>query len=191
MNLQFLLQGSGHGWWVLPAFVFFARVADVSLGTLRLVFVSRGWKRLAPVVGFFEVFIWICAIAQVVRNLDNMACYFAYAAGYACGTFVGLAIEQRLALGTVILRIITQQEGDALAAELRRNNFGVTCLDAEGALGRVKIIFSIIRRGSLTRALATVKSHNPNAFYTVEDVRAISRKPFPLPDQSGWAAVAK
>jgi uncharacterized protein YebE (UPF0316 family) len=180
MNLHVLLGSNGGWWWILPVLVCLARVLDVSLGTLRVVFVSRGLKMVAPVVGFFEVLIWIAAIAQVVHNLDNVICYVAYATGFGIGTYVGLLIEERLALGTLILRIITQKEGDDLVTELRRRNLGVTCIDAQGASGGVKIIFVVVRRGDLPQALDTLRTLNPRAFYTVEDVRAISKAAFPL-----------
>lgn len=179
MDIQFLLHAESDWWWILPVLVFAARVMDVSLGTLRVLFVSRGLKVLAPLVGFFEVLIWITAVAQVVRNLDNPICFFAYAAGYGLGTYVGLAVEQRLSLGTIIVRAITQKEGDSLVAELRRQNFGVTSIDAQGAKGQVKIIFAVIRRTDLEDFLKTVKTFNPNTFYTIEDVRTISRRAFP------------
>lgn len=174
MNLEFLLHSESNWWWVLPVLVFAARVVDVSLGTLRMVFVSRGMKYLAPLVGFFEVLVWITAVAQVVRNLDNSICFLAYAAGYGLGTFVGLTIEQKLAMGMLIVRVITQQEGDALVRELRRRDYRVTCIDAHGATGEVNVIFTVIRRSDLPDALKAVRSFNPQAFYTVEDVRTVS-----------------
>jgi uncharacterized protein YebE (UPF0316 family) len=180
MNLHVLLGANGGWWWILPVLVCLARVVDVSLGTLRVVFVSRGLTMVAPVVGFFEVLIWIAAIAQVVHNLDNVICYVAYATGFGIGTYVGLLIEERLALGTLILRIITQKEGEDLVAELRRRNLGVTCMDAQGASGRVKIIFVVVRRGDLPQTLDALRTLNPRASYTVEDVRAVSKAAFPL-----------
>ncbi|GAE87820.1 hypothetical protein JCM21531_1220 [Acetivibrio straminisolvens JCM 21531] len=80
--------------------IFFSRIIDVTIGTIRIIFVSRGKKYLAPVLGFFEVLVWIVAISQVMQNLNNFACYFAYAAGFATGTFVGIIIEEKLAIGT-------------------------------------------------------------------------------------------
>jgi len=64
--------------------------------------VSRGKKYLAPVLGFFEVLVWIMAISQIMQNLNNFVCYFAYAAGFATGTFVGIIIEEKLAIGTLL-----------------------------------------------------------------------------------------
>lgn len=188
MNLQTFLHSDYNWWWILPVLVFLARVVDVSLGTLRVLFLSRGLKILAPFVGFFEVLIWITAIAQVVHNIDNALCYFAYAAGYGLGTFVGLQIEERLALGTLIVRIITQGNGEHLVQALRSKDLRVTCIDAQGAAGPVKVVFTVIRRSRLSEVLYIVRVFNPNAFYTVEDVRNVS-KPANGP-MGNWAGTA-
>ncbi len=165
--------------WILPLLIVVARVLDVTLGTLRVVFIARGHKHWAPVAGFFEVLIWITVIAGIVKNLDAPILYFAYATGYAIGTYVGIKIEERLALGTVVLRVITQKTAGALIGALRGRQFGVTTLDAEGAHGPVKVIFAIVRRKDLGVALGFVRQFNPKAFYTVEDLRSLGHGVFP------------
>ena len=91
---------------VLPALIFIARVCDVTIGTLRIISVSRGYKFLAPVFGFFEVLIWIVVIGKVMQNLGNVFCYIGYAGGFATGNLVGIIIEERLAMGILLIRII-------------------------------------------------------------------------------------
>lgn len=167
-------------WWVLPLLIFFARICDVTLGTLRVMFVSRGLKWLAPVVGFFEVLIWITAIAQIMRNLDNWVSYVAYAAGYGLGTFVGMHIEGRLALGSVLVRVIPQRDAQALIERLREENFGVTTVDGTGAKGPVTVLFTLVRRSDLPQVLKLVRTFNPRAFFTIEDVRGLSEGIFPV-----------
>jgi uncharacterized protein YebE (UPF0316 family) len=174
MNLTTLFSPETGLWWALPTFIFVARVLDVTLGTLRMVFVSRGVRWLAPIIGFFEVLIWITVIAQIVRNLDHWLSYVAYAAGYGIGTWVGMRIEERIALGSALVRVIPQRDSSALADRLRGEGFGVTCIDAQGLQGPVTLLFMIVRRSDLPRALALVNAYNPRAFVTVEDVRSIS-----------------
>ena len=86
-------------WVVLPILIFLARICDVSLGTVRLIFVSRGFKYLAPVIGFFEVLIWILAMTQIMQNLTNPICYLGYAGGFATGNYIGILIAEKLSLG--------------------------------------------------------------------------------------------
>ncbi len=172
VNALFVSLAADIGW-VWPLFIFLARIMDVSLGTLRMVFVSRGVRWLAPVIGFFEVLIWITVIAQVVRRLDHWLSFIAYAAGYALGTWVGMRIEERIALGTALVRVIPQRDASALAGRLRAERFGVTAVPAEGMQGPVTILFTVVRRADLSRVLDLVRSYNPRAFVTVEDVRGV------------------
>src|SRR6185436_9900942 len=94
-------------WVLMPLLIFLARMCDVTLGTLRNVFISKGLRRIVPMLGFFEVLIWLISIRYIMRNLDNPMCYIGFASGFAMGTYVGMGIERRLALGMQVLRIIT------------------------------------------------------------------------------------
>lgn len=170
-----------HRLWLVPLLIVLARVVDVSLGTLRMVFIARGYTRWAPVAGFFEVLVWITAIAQIMRNLDSPVTYVAYAAGYALGTFVGLRLEHRIALGHVVIRVIPQADTSALVAQLREEKYGVTVVDAEGARGPVKVIFTLIPRSAQDRVLRLIREDNPKAFFTIEDVRTTGHGFFPTP----------
>ncbi|MBE0617977.1 MAG: DUF2179 domain-containing protein [Proteobacteria bacterium] len=184
MNVGFL-DSPTFTWVVLPLLIFSARIVDVSLQTLRVIFINRGLRLVAPLLGFFEVLIWLLAIGQIMRHLDNFACYLAYGAGFATGTYVGMWIEGKLSLGMVILRVITRVAADALVAELRREEHGVTSIDAAGMAGPVKVLFTVLRRQDLPAVLATVRRYNPNAFYSVEDVRFASEGTFPFRG-AGW-----
>jgi uncharacterized protein YebE (UPF0316 family) len=164
---------------IVPLLIFFARVCDMSLDTIRVIFVSKGIRYLPAIVGFFEVIIWLVAIGQVMNNLTNIVCYLAYGAGFATGTIVGMAIEERLSLGLAIVRIITKEDPSGLIQVLRSHNFGVTVLDAEGGKGKVKVVFTIIKRQDLHHIVKIVKDFNPGAFYSVEDVKSVAEGVFP------------
>jgi uncharacterized protein YebE (UPF0316 family) len=171
-----------HSWVVLPLIIFLSRIGDVSLGTLRHVFISKGYRRLVPFLGFFEVLIWIIVVAQVMKNLNNVACYLAFAGGFATGTYVGLRIEERLALGMQVIRIITNQNCEELIQALKRENYGITVVDAHGAMGPVKMLFTIIKRKNVQSVVSIVHQYNPTAFYSVEDIKDTSQGVFkPVP----------
>lgn len=180
MNLEAFFGSEIITWVIIPFLIFLARVLDVSLGTMRIVFVSKELKYLAPFVGFFEVLIWLFAIRAIMQNLNNIACYLAYGAGFAIGTFIGLYIEKRLAIGKSILRIITQKDSTELIDNLRLKGFGVTSMDAQGVKGKVHIIYMIIKRHDFENVAEIIKKFNPNAFYTVEDARLVSKGIFPM-----------
>jgi uncharacterized protein YebE (UPF0316 family) len=180
MPLSEWTQSDWFQWVLLPVMIFLARIADVSLQTLRILFVSRGNRILAPLLGFFEVLIWILVIGQIMKNLDNALCYIAYATGFAAGTWVGIVIEDKLAYGQRILRIITQSGAPDLIKNLRGLGFGVTVMDAAGARGKVQIIDTVVRRADLGRVSRMVKRYHPKAFIAVEDIRSVSEGVFPL-----------
>ena len=163
---------------ILPLFIFFARIADVSIGTLRIMFISKGLKYLAPVVGFFEILIWLLAIGQIFQNLTNPIYYIAYAGGFAAGTFVGIVIEGKLSIGTELVRIITQKEAPKLVEALNTQGYIVTHDDVEGRGGPVKIIYVVIDRHDAPNIVKIIKKYNPNAFYSIEDVKFVSEKVF-------------
>jgi len=119
MEDTILLNSAFYAWLILPLLIFLARVADVSIGTIRLIFISRGLKYLAPLVGFFEILIWLLAIGQIMKNLSNPACYIAYAGGFAMGNFVGMWIAERLSLGVVLIRVVTKKDATELVECLK------------------------------------------------------------------------
>lgn len=170
---------------VIPLLIFCARICDVTLGTLRVIFISKGIKYLAPAIGFFEVIIWLLAIGQVMNNLTNIFSYIAYGAGFAAGTWVGMVIEEKISIGLVIVRIITRHDEIPLIACLRQKNYGVTVTDGEGATGPVKVIFTVVQRQDLSRVVAIIKKFNPKAFYSVEEVRSVAEGVIPVQRSPG------
>jgi uncharacterized protein YebE (UPF0316 family) len=159
---------------ILPLLIFLARICDVSLGTLRIIFVAKGKKNIAPFLGFFEVLIWIIAISKIMQNLDYYINYVAYAAGFATGNLVGMLIEEKLALGIQMIRVFTSDGGMDLVRSLNSNGFGATSVEAQGAKQKVFLVYSIVHRNELEKVLEIINCFNPRAFYTIEDVKAVN-----------------
>lgn len=155
---------------VLPLLIFFSRVLDVSLGTIRMVFISKGFERAAPILGFFEVLIWIVAVKQVMDNLTSPTLYLAYAAGFAFGTYIGMKFENKLSVGKVLVRIFLHGNNADVVSELRKD-YKLTVSNAYGRDGDVKIVFAIINRKKLRSFLKKLNEYCPRAFYSIEDVR--------------------
>jgi uncharacterized protein YebE (UPF0316 family) len=155
--------------WLL-LFIFFAETCVVTLCTLRTIFVTRGMKTLAPVLGFFEVLTWLFAIGEVMKNLSDFRCSLAFACGFTAGTFLGMLIEQALALGSVVVRTITHKEAGTLVQELRSAHYGVTCLPGQGATGPVQMIFTVVPRRELSAVLSILKRFDPDVFYSVDSL---------------------
>ena len=159
---------------LLPGLIFISRVTDVTLDTLRIVFISRGNKIVAPILGFFEVLIWLIAITRIMENLDNVTTYLAYALGFAVGNYVGLLVEEKLAIGTQLIRIIGLTNSHLLIETLREKGFGATVIDAKGKNGAVQVIFVITRRKVINQVIGIINHFNPKAFYSIEDVRSVN-----------------
>ena len=166
-------------WVVIPVLIILARIVDVTLDTIRIIYISRGMKSLAPIFGFFEILIWLLAISTIMRNLNNPVYYLAYAVGFATGNLVGIFVEERLAMGKVVLRIISQKDISELVSHLRSCGHGVTTVDAEGATGPVKLVFTIIDRNKIKSVVQSIDHYNPKSFYSIEDVRSAKEGTFP------------
>jgi len=165
--------------WLLPVIIFFGRVVDVSLGTLRIIFVSKGEKYKAPLIGFVEVFIWVVVISQILSRANDMVAYVSYAAGYATGNYVGILLENRIAYGIVLCRIYTQKNGKDLVASLNKMNIGATLTHGTGSANEVDIIETVVDRKEMKKLERTLNNFDSNIFYVVEDVRTKQNGIFP------------
>ena len=185
MDFQQLLDSWVFGWIILPILIFTCRIFDVSIGTIRIIFVSRGKKKLAPLLGFFEVSIWLIAISQIMQHLDNVMCFLGYAGGYAMGNFIGILIEDKLAMGMLIIRIFLVEDRNKMKESLYSAGFGVTSLDGRGMNGDVEIIYTVIKRKDLNKAVQIIEECDPKAFYSVEDAKAVNQGIFPKKGKAG------
>jgi uncharacterized protein YebE (UPF0316 family) len=176
----------------VPLLIFLARTTDVSLGTVRIILVARGHRKVAPLVGFFEILVWLVALAQVMQHLDRPVNYLAFGAGFAAGTYLGMWLESKLALGLVAVRVIATQDASALIEALKRADMGVTSLGARGVQGRVRLLFTVIRRKDLPRAMELIQEIQPKAFVSVTDVRTAREGYLPGalgPGGLGWGVL--
>jgi uncharacterized protein YebE (UPF0316 family) len=174
---------SDFDWYVwigLPLLIFLARVFDVSLGTMRIIFTSRGMRNLAPVLGFFETFVWIVAVSSLVKHAQNIAAFVGYAGGFATGTFVGMLLENKLAVGTITVRAIIRRDPVELIHNLLQAGFGITTVDGHGSTGDVKIIYTTVKRADLPAVIDIFHRTLPGAFLSMEEVRSTEQGVFPM-----------
>jgi uncharacterized protein YebE (UPF0316 family) len=178
--IELLSDFDWYVWVGLPVLIFLARVFDVTLGTLRIIFTSRGLRNLAPVLGFIETFVWIVAVSSLVKHAQNVAAYVGYAGGFATGTFVGMFLENKLAVGTVTIRAIIRRDPRELIKALLEAGFGVTTVDGKGSTGEVKIIYTTLKRQDLPVVIDIFHRILPGAFLSVEEVRSTELGVFPI-----------
>lgn len=159
---------------LVPVLIFASRILDVSMGTIRIIFVNRGMKGIAATLGFFEVFIWITVVAKIISNMDNWVLYVAYAGGFAAGNYIGIFIEQKLKVGTQVFRIISQKNPTDFIKLLTRSKLKSTVLKAQGSNGEENVIFTVVKRKQAGHVIKWIREFDADAFYSIEDVKFAS-----------------
>jgi len=190
MNSDFF-QSDLFNWVILPILIFLLRTCDVTLATLRNVFIARNIRDIVPLLGFFEVLLWLLAVSQVIGNLHNIACYLGFAGGYANGIFLGLKIEERLALGKQVVRVFTKVDTSPLIKALYDRGLGVTIMDAKGTQGPVTVLYITLQRKDIKIIDELISTYVPGAFYTIEDIRGSRLGVFPERKSEGKFAFLK
>ena len=155
--------------------IFFLRVINMSLDTMRVLLVMRGRKPLVWLLGFLESIVFVIAISSVLTNLDNPLNIVGYSAGFATGNVLGIYLEGRLAVGFIDLRIISQRRGSAIVEKLRSEGYAVTEIPARGKDGMVTILNCSVRRKHVQIVDKLVREIDEEAFVTAEEVRPVWR----------------
>lgn len=158
-----------------PLLIFFMRIGDVSLATVRMLLIMRNARVWAPIIGFFEVLIWILAAGTAIQHLDSPWHVLGYCGGFAAGNFVGLLLEERLAFGLASVQVFAPSHGPELANALRTFGHGVTEIQGRGRKGPVDVIMSVVKRKDLPTVSNLVDDLAPDSFVSVEEPTAIHR----------------
>jgi uncharacterized protein YebE (UPF0316 family) len=161
--------------WLEALFIFSLRILDMSIDTVRVLTVMRGQKRLAWVLGFFQAGIFVLAIGSVLANLDNPLSIVGYAAGFATGIVIGMTIEGRLAIGHVLVNVISPRRGSAISKRLREEGYAVTEIPARGKDGTVSMLNCSVLRKNVDPVGKIILEVDPDAFITAEDLRPVRR----------------
>lgn len=154
-------------------FIFCSRIFDVSLGTLRIIFLTRGRSKLAACVGFVEVMLYVVALSMVIGNLDRPFNIVIYGLGFAVGNYVGSLIEEKVAVGYVTVQVVTMQSNGDLESGLREEGYGVTAMECYGRDGPHRILHILMKRRNLPQLLKSLRSLDSQAFISIMDTRKI------------------
>jgi len=153
--------------------IFVLRILDTSLFTIRLMLTARGYKLVPAILGFMGSLIYIVAVSPVVKNMHDWGSLIGYSAGFATGMLIGLLIEERMAFGYVLYRIISTNRGEEIAQSLRSLGFAVTEIPAWGLHGSVSVLHCIVQRRKMAKLVDQVVSVDEAAFISIEDVRSV------------------
>ncbi len=160
---------------VVALSIFALRVVDMSMDTVRLLFVVRGKKTLSWILGFFQSAVFVIAISSALANMNNILSLLGYAGGFATGNVVGMFIEERLAIGHIQLTIMSSQRGSTIADQLREAGYAVTEIAGRGRSGTVSVLHVDVKRRAIDHAETIILEADPEAFVTAEDVRPLRR----------------
>lgn len=183
--------------WLLVPAIFLARVFDVTLGTFRTIIAFRGYRWVALVVGFVESVVWVLAISQVITNLSHWSLVLAYAGGFALGNWVGISLERHIAIGSELVRAISESPPGVLAARLRDEGFSVINMAADaGSEVNAEVVLVVEKRKQIPRLIQVIREVDPRAVLTVSDVRSVEDAALSQPRRlvglpGGWRKTAR
>jgi uncharacterized protein YebE (UPF0316 family) len=189
-----MLQGFDLATILLGIVIFLARVTDVSMGTMRTISIVQGRTRIAFILGFVEVSMWLVIISTVIHSIsDKPILGIFYALGFSTGNVVGILLEKRLAFGHIILRIISPQSGKEIAEKIRETGHAVTTFQGQGLSGPVTMLYVVCSRKEQNDVVQMVRSIEPDAFYTVDMAGSVSKiyRPYCSQQPTGWRAIFK
>ncbi|MDP3451277.1 MAG: DUF5698 domain-containing protein [Anaerolineaceae bacterium] len=161
--------------WLFALLIFVLRVGDMALDTIRVLFVVRGKRVLVWILGLFQSLIFVVAISSVLSQLDNILNIIGYATGFATGNLIGMVIENRLAIGHVLVTVISSNRGTFIAERLRASGYAVTEIAGRGMNGTVFVLHASVLRKDVSQVETIVLESDPHAFVTAEDVRPVRR----------------
>jgi len=151
--------------------IFFARIADVVFGTLKTIAVVKGWHYRASLFGFGEVVVWLLASAAVLTNISTIPLLgVPYCLGYVSGIWVGIRIEQYIASGDSVIRVLTVK-GDQVTQAMRTEGCLVSCFEGKNRKGSISLLYIDTKRKDSDSIIQEVENIDGNAFCTVDDVR--------------------
>lgn len=159
--------------YLMPLCVFLLRIADVSIGTTKLLFIVRGYRLIAASLAFLEVIIWLAAATIVFQNLDNFWNAIAFAAGFAGGTAIGMTLERRIGIGHVLIRIFTKSPPEGIRKELKDHNFGATSIQGTGHDGDLSVILVLTTSKKANELTELIQHNDAQAVMTVDPVRNV------------------
>jgi uncharacterized protein YebE (UPF0316 family) len=161
--------------WIDASIILGLRVINMAMDTLRLRMMARGEKVRTFIFGVIETLIYIYTLSSVIQNLDNWVNITAYSLGFGIGSLVGMAIDERMAVGYSHLRVISPGRGALLAEQLRDQGFAVTEFAGRGRDGTVTMLSVSVKRKDNKKVRALVEDLDENAFITAEDLTPVRR----------------
>lgn len=171
--MDFLMNLEGP---LLYIIIFCAKIIEVSISTIRVVFIGKGERVKGAILGFVEIMIWLIVVSSVLNNItEDPIKMLIYAAAFSLGNYLGVTIESKIAVGLASIQVVVnEKDGDVLADILREQGYGVTIIEGKGKNESIKnLLFIQLKRKKIPEAVKLVKQHNPEAYITVNDIKSM------------------
>ena len=171
--MEFLMNMEGP---LLYIIIFCAKIVEVSISTIRLVYINKGERIKGAVLGFVEIMIWLIVVSSVLNNItEDPIKIFVYAIAFSLGNYVGVTIESKIAVGLASIQVVVSEEtGEVLAEILRDKSYGVTIIDGRGRGNSKKsLLFIQLKRKKIPEAVKAIKQTAPDAYITVNDIKSM------------------
>lgn len=166
--------------------IFLTRLTDVTIGTLRISMLVRGYRQIAGVLSFIEALLWLFATSKAIQGIDDPLKFLAFGAGFASGTLLGSTIDGWLALGSCVIRVIAPVESPQVADTLREMGLDITVVNATGATGDARLTFGIIPKRKQKYILKTISAINPNALVSIDAVTTADLQGYAVPRRDAF-----
>ncbi|MDD2377642.1 MAG: DUF5698 domain-containing protein [Bacilli bacterium] len=156
--------------------IFFIRILDVSLGTVRMIMTVKGRKVIGSTIGFIEILIWFLVVKEALST-DNTSIWIAiaYSGGFATGTFIGGLISERFVQGNLSVQAVLQEQSDEIVDAIRAAGFAVSVVEVMGRDTEHKkyMLLIEINKKQFNQLRALIKKLDPKAFITVKETQYV------------------
>ncbi len=155
--------------------IFVFRIIEVSMGTVRIILIQKGYRKVGVILAFFEVLIWVFVASRVIDGLvEEPIKGIVYSLGFASGVYLGSFIEGRLAFGKVLIQVITSEElGLVIANMLRNEGLGVTSIEAQGRVAKKSVLMTYANRRGKDEIIKKIEEIDVGAMVVTNDVNTL------------------
>lgn len=156
--------------------IFFVRIIDVSLGTVRTIITVKGRRTLASMVGFIEVFVWFIIVKEALNTTEtSIWIAIAYSFGFATGTYIGSVLSDIFISGTLGVQIVTSNQNNEIIEKIRNEGYGVSVVDVRGKEDHINkyMLFIEIDKKRINSLKTLIKKLDSKAFMVVNETKYV------------------
>jgi uncharacterized protein YebE (UPF0316 family) len=157
------------------AIIFFAKIIEVSLATLRQILINKGYRRVGTILSFFEILLWTFVASRVIIGITEAPVKgIVYSIGFSLGVYIGSRIENFIAMGKVLIQtIVSRENSDAVTGLLRGKGYAVTTMDARGRDSDKTVLMIFANRKGKEEIIREIHRLDGTAMIITNDVSTL------------------